>query len=97
MIRALLAAAAITTLAFAFILGAFGPKLPDGSSYASFGYTGDQADQVARFEEEAAAFCQTQQGINAGWLRVSDGAIVCTDKRGRRGKNQITTLVRVGP
>lgn len=89
--------AMLGAFAVAFILGVFGPSL-DGParSYASYGYTADQVGEHRRLELDAQRTCADLQGRgeNAGYVVKGDGAVVCTDKHGRRGRNPITIAVK---
>jgi hypothetical protein len=78
-----LAEALAATALIALALGALGPAIDAERTYASYGYTPDQAGEHRRFELDAAARCQAANE-NAGWNQLADGTIVCTDKRGRR-------------
>jgi hypothetical protein len=79
----------------AFSLGVFGPNL-DRIAFSNNPTPPDLAGEIALFEAQARAKCNTQPTDNRGWILTKDGAIVCTDKRGRV-RSQVTTLVRAAP
>lgn len=79
-------------LVIAFALGVFGPNL-DRLAFSGNPIPVDHAGEIARFEAEARQKCNALPTDNRGWIQLKDGAIVCTDKRGRV-RSQITTLVR---
>jgi hypothetical protein len=83
--------------AIALILGVFGPALDAPTrSYASYGYTPEQQVDHRRLDRDAHQRCADDaRGENAGYVITADGAVVCTDKHGRRAKrNQITIAVK---
>lgn len=84
------------TAAIALVLGALGPALDD-TRYADYGYRPAQleAGVVDQLEAEARLKCASERGENSALIIDARGAIVCTDKHGRRQRSQITTLVRV--
>lgn len=84
-------------LAIALILGCLGPSLDEPvRPYSSYGYTPEQQADHRRFERDAQRRCadDRERGENAGHVITADGAVVCTDKHGRRGKSQITIAVK---
>lgn len=78
------------------MLGALGPYL-DAGTYADYGYTPDQQGEHRRLELEAQRACAQATGAeNGGYIRLADGAVVCTDKHGRKPRrNQITIATKV--
>ncbi len=78
-------------LAFALILGWFGPTL-DNRTYADYGYAADQQGEHRLLELEARRVCDAMAGENSGWRLVADGVIVCTDKRGRQQGGTVKLL-----
>lgn len=86
------------TLAIALVLGWLGPTLDD-RGIADYGYTAPsiEAGEVARLEADARRRCAQAHGDNGGVILLQDGAIVCTDKHGRRLRNQTTQVVRAAP
>jgi hypothetical protein len=68
---------------FVFTLGWLGPRLENGPTYSSYGYTPEAAGEVAQEEATARARCARQEGDNTGYIATARGGIVCTDKRGR--------------
>lgn len=81
----------------ALVLGWLGPALDAPTrSYASYGYTPEQQAIHRQLEDDARERCarDRDRGENAGYVITADGAIVCTDKRGRRARHQITIAVK---
>lgn len=82
---------ATLTLAIAAILGILGPSLDDHSDdYVQLANIEDaqqQAQAQARYERAAQELC----GPNAAWMELQDGAIQCTDKRGRNARRVVLT------
>ncbi|HYF16306.1 MAG TPA: hypothetical protein VEA40_00455 [Ramlibacter sp.] len=70
---------------FALALGWLGPRLDqDAPTYSSFGYTPHlPAGEAHRLEVQARAHCDARSRPNGSYIRLADGGIVCTDKRGR--------------
>ena len=96
--RALLEALALGAI-FAIALGVLGPCLdaqPDRrGEWLQTERLLQQEGTLARWEAEARARCAEDHGDNAGLIQLPDGAVVCTDKHGRRARNVITIARKV--
>lgn len=85
-----------TAALFAGALACVGPWLDANPSTRPAPAQESAAD---RFEHQAARACRDAAGDNAGWIPAGkDGAIVCTDKHGRRHRSSVITIMeRVEP
>lgn len=82
---------ALTTLAIAAILGALGPGLDDYSAERDQAAALEDAQHQARAQARYDAAVQRLCGENAAWMELADGAIQCTDKRGRNARRVVLT------
>jgi hypothetical protein len=88
--------ALLCTIAFAFILGAFGPTLDTGARYDTYvAAAALQPGEAELIDAEARHACGEAPAANAGWMQDTHGAHICTDKHGRRHRSQITTAIKV--
>jgi hypothetical protein len=91
--RRLLGEILVGTAAFAFILGVFGPSLDPDARYDRYAPT--QTGDGALIEAEARHACAANPEDQAGQVIDAHGAVVCTDKHGRRHRNVITIAEKV--
>jgi hypothetical protein len=55
------------------------------------------AGESALLEAQARQRCARDRGDNAGYILLADGVLVCTDKHGRRARNEITVARKTTP
>ena len=75
-------------LGITLLLGSFGPAL-DSSKYSDYGYRPHHDHEiridgeVVRLDARDRDRCSDRRGENSGWIQLANGAVICTDKRGR--------------
>lgn len=90
---------ALTTAALAAVL-ALGTTIDDHSADQAMADNLEAAQQQARHEATYQAAVQRLCGPNAAWMELADGAIECTDKRGRLARRVVlvtTTTPEASP